>query len=110
MFDYVCTKQDKETARGTLNIKGEGSSDPVTGLVDGSECAITEREARIDGTNWKHTISNDGKISIVGGNPEVTVFAVNGYEKPPFSPLVPLIPLIPLIPLLPLVITPDSAA
>ncbi|WP_233486533.1 DUF5979 domain-containing protein [Corynebacterium pseudotuberculosis] len=106
MFDYVCTKQDKETARRTLNIKGEGSSDPVTGLVDGSECAITERDARIDGTNWKHTISNDGKISIVGGNPEVTVFAVNGYEKPPFSPLVPLIPLIPLIPLLPLVITP----
>lgn len=105
-FDYVCTKRDKETARGILNIKGEGSSDPVSDIADGSECTITERDAHIDGTNWNHTISNDGKISIIGGNPTITVSAVNGYEKPPLSPLVPLIPLIPLIPLLPFVITP----
>nr|WP_252860301.1 DUF5979 domain-containing protein [Corynebacterium ulcerans] len=68
------------------------------GLPVGTECHIEEQDAKISGTQWKHTISDQGKFKISSAHVTYKVTVVNGYESPNFLPILPLIPLIPLIP------------
>lgn len=97
-FDYVCTKDGKEVRKASTQIRGEGRSELIDALPVGTECHIEEQDAKISGTQWKHTISDQGKFKISSAHVTYKVTVVNGYESLNFLPILPLIPLIPLIP------------
>lgn len=86
------------TERKIKDSPGEGRSELIDALPVGTECHIEEQDAKISGTQWKHTISDQGKFKISSAHVTYKVTVVNGYESLNFLPILPLIPLIPLIP------------
>ncbi|QOE68592.1 DUF5979 domain-containing protein [Corynebacterium diphtheriae] len=100
-FTYVCTKPESEDIVGNLHVKGEGRTDQVNNIPVGYACSVAEKDAGIDGANWRHTISNDGQITIEAENVVYQVHVVNAYEKPELPPVVPIIPITPMLPMLP---------
>lgn len=82
------------TERKIKDSSGEGRSELIDALPVGTECHIEEQGAKISGTQWKHTISGQGKFKISSAHVTYKVTVVNGYESLNFLPLIPLIPFI----------------
>ena len=85
-FDYTCTKDDQETAKGALEVKG-GESKAVSDVPAGSSCTVTEKSAQVEGAALTTVLSVDGKEAGSEATFEITngatvaVAATNTYER-----------------------------